>query len=82
MFGVPSTELAADSLCITAETLKDKKIIEEIISEPIGGAHRDHLTTIKNVENSIKNSIEELIDVSPLELIRIRSKKFISYGRL
>jgi len=76
------SELAADSLSITAEALKDKNIIEEIISEPIGGAHRDHKTTIRNVENSIKNSLEELINVSPSELIRIRSKKFISYGRL
>ncbi len=75
-------ELAADSLSITAEALKDKKIIEEIISEPVGGAHRDHKTTIKNVENSIQNSLEELININPLELIRIRNKKFISYGRL
>ena len=76
------SELAADSLSITAEALKDKKIIEEIISEPVGGAHRDHKTTIKNVENSIQNSLEELININPLELIRIRNKKFISYGRL
>ena len=41
------SELAADSLCITAEQLKDKNIIDNIILEPLGGAHRDHQATIK-----------------------------------
>ena len=50
-------EQAADSLGITAKILKENKIIEEVIDEPIGGAHRDHILTIKNVEAAIKKSL-------------------------
>tara|TARA_Y100001936_G_scaffold254138_1_gene325515 strand:+ start:68 stop:1009 length:942 start_codon:yes stop_codon:yes gene_type:complete len=76
------SELAADSLCITAEQLKDKNIIDNIILEPLGGAHRDHQATIKNVENSILANLQELIKLDQLQLIKMRSEKFISYGRL
>jgi acetyl-CoA carboxylase carboxyl transferase subunit alpha len=53
-------ELAADSLGITANFLKEKSIIEEVISEPIGGAHRDHILSIKNVEEALKNALNEI----------------------
>ena len=76
------SELAADSLCITAEQLKNKNIIDDIVLEPLGGAHRDHKITLKNVENSILTVLEELIKLDPLQLIKMRREKFISYGRL
>ena len=76
------SELAADSLCITAEQLKNKNIIDDIVLEPLGGAHRDHKITLKNVENSILTALEELIKLDPLQLIKMRREKFISYGRL
>ncbi len=76
------SELAADSLCITAEQLKDKNIIDNIILEPLGGAHRDHQATIINVEKSILANLQELIKLDQLQLIKMRSEKFISYGRL
>ncbi len=76
------SELAADSLCITAEELKKRNIIESVINEPLGGAHRDHQTIIKNVEKALLESLEELADVSPLDLINMRNDKFLSYGRI
>ena len=75
-------ELAADSLGITAKFLKEKGIIEEIISEPIGGAHRDHILSIKNVEDALKKSLNEIKDYSKDHLIRDRQEKFLKYGRL
>jgi acetyl-CoA carboxylase carboxyl transferase subunit alpha len=75
-------ELAADSLGITAKFLKDKGIIEEIISEPIGGAHRDHILSIKNVEDALKISLNEIKDYSKDHLIKDRQEKFLKYGRL
>ena len=75
-------ELAADSLGITAKFLKEKGIIEEIISEPIGGAHRDHSLSIKNVEDALKKSLNEIKDYSKDHLIRDRQEKFLKYGRL
>ncbi len=74
-------ELAADSLGITAEILKENNIIEEIISEPIGGAHRDHSITIKNVELAIKNALNEIKNYSEEKLLLSKQEKFVQYGR-
>ena len=75
-------ELAADSLGITAKFLKEKGIIEEIIAEPIGGAHRDHSLSIKNVEDALKKSLNEIKDYTKDHLIKNRQEKFLKYGRL
>ena len=74
-------ELAADSLGITAKILKENNIIEEIINEPIGGAHRDHSLSIKNVEESIKKALDEIKAYSKDKLLLDRKEKFIQYGR-
>ena len=74
-------ELAADSLGITAEILKKHNIIEEVISEPIGGAHRDHAIIIKNVENAIAKHLKEIKSYSQDQLLISRQEKFIQYGR-
>ena len=74
-------EQAADSLGITAKILKENNIIEAIISEPIGGAHRDHSLSIKNVEESIKKALNELKTYSQDKLFFDRKEKFIQYGR-
>ena len=74
-------ELAADSLGITAKILKENNIIEEIINEPIGGAHRDHSLSIKNVEESIKKALNEIKAYSQDKLLLDRKEKFIQYGR-
>ena len=75
-------EVAADSLGITAQFLKEKGIIEEIISEPIGGAHRDHILSIKNVEIALNKVLNEIKDYSKEHLIKDREEKFLKYGRL
>ena len=75
------SELAADSLGITAEILKKHNIIEEVISEPIGGAHRDHSIIIKNVENAIAKHLKEIKSYSQDQLLISRQEKFIQYGR-
>ena len=74
-------ELAADSLGITAKILKENNIIEEIINEPIGGAHRDHSLSIKNVEESIKKALNDIKVYSQDKLLLDRKEKFIQYGR-
>ncbi|MAC40390.1 MAG: acetyl-CoA carboxylase carboxyl transferase subunit alpha [Pelagibacterales bacterium] len=75
-------EVAADSLGITAQFLKEKGIIEEIISEPIGGAHRDHILSIKNVEIALNKALNEIKDYTKEHLIKDRQEKFLKYGRL
>src|SRR6056297_231340 len=51
---------AAEALKLTAPDLKDLEVIDEIISEPAGGAHRDHETTAKNVRRAIARQLKEL----------------------
>jgi acetyl-CoA carboxylase carboxyl transferase subunit alpha len=75
-------KLAADSLGITANFLKEKGIIDDVINEPIGGAHRDHNLSIKNVEASLKNTLNEIKNYSKEQLINDRQEKFLKYGRL
>ena len=74
-------ELAADSLGITAQFLKEKGIIEEVIAEPIGGAHRDHILSIRNVEEALKKSLNEIKDYTKEHLVKDRQEKFLKYGR-
>jgi acetyl-CoA carboxylase carboxyl transferase subunit alpha len=75
-------ELAADSLGITAKILKKNNIIEGVIEEPIGGAHRDHVLTIKNVEDEIIKALNEIKNFSKEKLLMSKQEKFIQYGRL
>ena len=74
-------ELAADSLGITAQILKKNNIIEEVICEPIGGAHRDHNVIIKNVKNAVAKHLKEIKNYSQDQLLISRQEKFIQYGR-
>src|SRR6056300_1225297 len=72
---------AAKAMKLSAKDLLELKIIGEVIDEPIGGAHRDHTLTIKNVEDAIKKSLDEIKNYSQDKLLFYRKEKFIQYGR-
>ncbi|MBQ3564611.1 MAG: acetyl-CoA carboxylase carboxyltransferase subunit alpha [Alphaproteobacteria bacterium] len=71
---------AANALKLTAQDLLSFKIIDAIIEEPIGGAHRDAETTIKHVGDKIKSALHEVSGVSDLR--SHRSEKFLNFGRV
>ncbi|MDD5005027.1 MAG: acetyl-CoA carboxylase carboxyltransferase subunit alpha [Candidatus Omnitrophica bacterium] len=71
---------AAEALKLTATDLLRFGIIDEIIKEPLGGAHRDPQTTAKNIKESLKKNIEELSSLSKDELINKRYDKFRKIG--
>ena len=75
-------EEAAESLGLTANFLKNKGVIDTIIAEPTGGAHRDHHSTIRNVYDAILQELNELINISPDDLLLKRQEKFMRYGRI
>ena len=75
-------EEAAESLGLTANFLKNKGVIDTIIAEPTGGAHRDHHSTIRNVYDAILQELNELINISPDDLLLKRQEKFLRYGRI
>ena len=70
-------EEAAEAMKITAQDLKELNIIDYIISEPVGGAHRNTSETIKNVGNIIKTNLKQLINLNTKELLNIRKTKYL-----
>ncbi|WP_421085592.1 acetyl-CoA carboxylase carboxyltransferase subunit alpha (plasmid) [Priestia sp. MF3] len=72
---------AAESMKITATDLKKLGIIDSVISEVQGGAHNDIEKQAKEIENTIKASLHELLLLSSEELVNQRHKKFRSIGQ-
>lgn len=70
-------EEAASAMKITAQDLKELKIIDEIIPEPTGGAHRNRQQTIKNVSDTIKKNLNQILNIDSKELVRLRREKFL-----
>lgn len=73
-------EDAAQALKLTARDLLELDIIDEIIEEPDGGAHRDAAATAEAVGAAIVRALDELQDLSPEELINSRIEKFDRMG--
>ncbi|SFC60978.1 acetyl-CoA carboxylase carboxyltransferase subunit alpha [Zunongwangia sp. SCSIO 43204] len=73
-------ETAAEALKLTAEDMKKQKLIDEIVKEPLGGAHSDREGTFKAVEKSILKSFEELKNLSKEDLISSRMDKYLDMG--
>ena len=72
---------AATAMKLSAKDLLDLKIIDEVVKEPIGGAHRDRDLILNNVRNSLKNSFHELGLMSRDEIFLHRKNKFLTIGR-
>jgi len=71
---------AAVALGITSEKLKDLDLIDEIITEPLGGAHRDIDLAAKNLRNVISDSLDNLLKEPLDKLLEARYRKIVSYG--
>lgn len=71
----------AEYLKLTAPELKKLGIIDNIIDEPLGGAHNDPEKVAKRLKNEIIKYIEELKKISPSELVNSRIRKFMKMGR-
>ena len=72
---------AANALKITAESLKELGIIDEIIPEPEGGAHRNRKKTIQAVKHAILKNLKRLNKTSPRKLVDRRYAKFAGMGK-
>ena len=70
-------EEAAVSMKITAQDLKELNIIDSIILEPTGGAHRNTAQTIKNVGREIKATLKQVIFLDKNKLINLRKTKYL-----
>ena len=75
------TAQAADALCITANDLLKFKVIDEIIREPLCGAHRNHKQAAIRMKKSLRKNLERLTQIPLSELIPLREKKFREMGK-
>ena len=73
-------EQAAEALKLTAPDLIEQGIIDRIIPEPIGGAHKDHKSAAAILQKVLKEELEELIKIKPEKLIEDRIEKFGKMG--
>ncbi len=72
---------ASKAMKLSSKDLLNLEIIDEIISEPIGGAHRDKDLILDNVRDSIKKNLEPFLSMDENEIINHRKNKFLSIGR-
>ncbi|MDC0060008.1 acetyl-CoA carboxylase carboxyltransferase subunit alpha [bacterium] len=72
---------AAKAMKLSSKDLLELKIIDEIIPEPVGGAHRDRNLILDNVRKSIESNLNEFSSTSGEEVINQRKNKFLSIGR-
>ncbi len=73
-------EQAAEALCLTATHLLEMKVIDEVVREPLGGAHRNHRQAAVSLRKAIRSNLKTLINFSPEELVEKRYEKFRSMG--
>lgn len=72
---------ATEALKLTAQDLRKLGVIDEIITEPLGGAHRDPQAAIERVGDAILKHLKELLPLSGDELKKRRTEKFLRMGR-
>ena len=71
---------AAEALKLTAADLKKLKVIDDIVKEPIGGAHRKPKESIAAVGKAISKALNDLSEMTPDELRNHRRRKFLEIG--
>ena len=74
-----NNEQAANALKLTAQDLLELKVIDEIIPEPIGAAHRNPETLFHSILNSLKLNLKQIISLSSNELNSSRKKRFLDF---
>lgn len=73
-------EQAAEALKLTSTEMKKMKLVDEVIPEPLGGAHYDRELAFKNVEEQILKGFNELKDLSEADLVAKRMDKYSKMG--
>ena len=71
---------AANALKLTAQDMERFKIIDEIIPEPIGGAHRDPQLAISTIGDVLEMRLNSLLSLSKNELIKLKEEKYLKIG--
>ncbi|MDT0678594.1 acetyl-CoA carboxylase carboxyltransferase subunit alpha [Autumnicola musiva] len=73
-------ETAADALKLTARDMKKQKLIDEIVKEPVGGAHSNKQEIFVTVKKTISDAYDEFKNLSPADLVEKRMNKYLAMG--
>ncbi|WP_115462353.1 acetyl-CoA carboxylase carboxyltransferase subunit alpha [Winogradskyella aurantiaca] len=73
-------EQAAEALKLTAKDMKRLKLVDQIVKEPVGGAHANKEKAYEAVKNAIEKNYEELKNLSPSDLVDQRMNKYAQMG--
>ena len=72
---------AAKAMKLSAKDLLELQIIDEIVEEPVGGAHRDRNFILENLRNSISKNLDYFKEMTADEIFNERKNKFLKIGR-
>jgi acetyl-CoA carboxylase carboxyl transferase subunit alpha len=72
---------AAETLGITATRLKALGLVDKIISEPLGGAHRDYAMTMQNVKKALQDALKIVQSKPTANLMQDRFNRLMGYGK-
>ena len=72
---------AAEAMRLTAQDLKEFGVVDEIIPEPVGGAHRSPHEAIQAVGGALEAALRPLMQLSPNEIRHHRRQKFLNMGK-
>ena len=73
---------AAEAMKVTAQHLKELGVIDRIVPEPLGGAHRDRAAAIESLGDALASALADLAALAPADLRKDRQAKFLKMGRL
>ncbi|WP_293882308.1 acetyl-CoA carboxylase carboxyltransferase subunit alpha [Sphingomonas sp.] len=73
---------AAEAMKVTASDLHRLKVVDRVVAEPVGGAHRDPATAIANLKKAIGDELDKLSPMTPQALRSDRRAKFLAIGTL
>jgi acetyl-CoA carboxylase carboxyl transferase subunit alpha len=77
-----NAQAAASALKLTAQDLLELEVVDQVIEEPAGGAHRDRAQTIESVGDAIERALESLAELDGAQLKTHRREKFLTIGGL
>jgi acetyl-CoA carboxylase carboxyl transferase subunit alpha len=73
-------EIAADAMGLTADRLAKLQLVDEVLREPVGGAHRDPDATSRTLREALERHLNELLRVTPEALREQRNQKIAAFG--
>lgn len=73
--------VAAEALAITAPRLKEFGLVDRIVNEPVGGAHRDPVVMARQLGRALSDALRQVSGLSPEQLVDQRIERLMTYGR-